>query len=600
VRVRLFALLTLASCTCGREEERSIAELVRLVGDVDRDFAASAGVWEDAERGARFGIGDGVRTGASARATLSLHGSTNIEMEPSTELRFQSSDTEDARVDIATGSATLEAGDEEGRVETELGVAVLEPGTRMRLSPDGLTVLVGLAVVETDDGARPLVEGESIGSREEPAAGEARVPDPPPRDPIEEPIEEPVGAPIEGDTATVATTGRVERADGDRWRPVAPGEHELAPGTRLRLARGATATIEHGDDRVRAFGAGDVVVAPREGELLEALGGRAHVEAVSRELRVRVPGGVIVASVDDGPSSGEVRITDEATVIEAERGRIVVAREGEEEAVLGAGEDLRIDRGRSAIGAAELVLRAGGSVVVHDPSPPIVVRFEVPDCDDGAIEIDGHRAAAHRLARGRHAYTMRCGDDRVGTGRVSVLRDTGQSSLPRAPPASIVDADGRSYTVLYQNQLPVITVRWRDAPAADSYRLSFVGGTRAAVVTQQPRFAFASGDLGDGTHRFVVEAGGARSAATTVAIRFDNAAPAARVEEPSNGTFAAGERVRVRGAALPGWTVAVAGADVALDGANRFQTEATAPDGPLVIRLSHPRHGVHYYLRRPR
>lgn len=592
MRAEVIALALLLGCTCGSEEHASIAELVEKRGDVDRDFARSVGAWEAAPRGASFAIGDGVRTGEGASAALALEGGARIEMDPSTEIRFARGEGA-ASVDVATGAATLEAGDEEARIETDVGLAVLEPGARMRLADDGLTVLVGTAVLETDDGPRSIAEGESIGA-EEPVAIE------PPVEPPVEPPAEPPAEPQGGEE--IATTGRVERESGDEWEALTPGVHRVAAGTLLRLARGGTVTLERGEDRVRAFGAGEVIVAPSEHELLETRGGRARVEAVGSEVRVRVPGGVIVATADEGSSAGTVHIESDATHVEAERGSIVVDRDDGEDATIGAGESARIEREARAEASdrpADLVVPAGGSIVVHDPAPALVVRFEAADCEGAAVELGGRGGLTHRLSRGRHSYTIRCGADRRGTGRVRVLGDSGRAHLPRAPPASVVDADGRSYTVLYQNQLPVITVRWRDAPPGGPYRLSFAG-RRADEVGPQPRFAFASGDLTDGAHRFTVEGAGRRSPATTLIIRFDNAAATASVEEPANESFAAGERVRVRGVALPGWSVAVGGAPISLDAGNRFTHETTAPSSPLVIRLSHPRHGVHYYLRRPR
>jgi hypothetical protein len=51
---------------------------------------------------------------------------------------------------------------------------------------------------------------------------------------------------------------------------------------------------------------------------------------------------------------------------------------------------------------------------------------------------------------------------------------------------------------------------------------------------------------------------------------------------------------------LPGWTAAVEGEPVPIDGkTRRFATKIKAPPGnALAIRLSHPQRGVHYYLRR--
>jgi MlaD protein len=54
-----------------------------------------------------------------------------------------------------------------------------------------------------------------------------------------------------------------------------------------------------------------------------------------------------------------------------------------------------------------------------------------------------------------------------------------------------------------------------------------------------------------------------------------------------------------RGAVLPGWSAAIEGIAVPIDQQRQFTAKVGAPSGrALAIRFSHPRHGVHYYLRR--
>jgi hypothetical protein len=182
-----------------------------------------------------------------------------------------------------------------------------------------------------------------------------------------------------------------------------------------------------------------------------------------------------------------------------------------------------------------------------------------------------------------------------------VVRDAGTTRLPRVPPMSVVDADGRRYTVLYQHQLPTLRVRWPDAPPRGPFTLRFLDGPAPPIRQAEPTFLLESGRVREGGHRFVVESAERRSPETHLAIRFDNAAATASVREPRDGTFAAGEPVRVAGVALPEWTVAIDGRPVELDPEARFDVTARAPaTGALIIRVSHPRRGTHYHLRRPR
>ena len=109
---------------------------------------------------------------------------------------------------------------------------------------------------------------------------------------------------------------------------------------------------------------------------------------------------------------------------------------------------------------------------------------------------------------------------------------------------------------------------------------------------------FESGQLRDGDHRLTYVAGTRRSQTTRVRVRFDNAAPTAHIREP-RGNVARGA-VHVQGQAIEGASVSVGGSPLALDGDNRFEGDTTVPAelDALAIRFSHPRSGVHYYLRR--
>jgi hypothetical protein len=206
----------------------------------------------------------------------------------------------------------------------------------------------------------------------------------------------------------------------------------------------------------------------------------------------------------------------------------------------------------------------------------------------------------HRLDRGRHHYRVRCnGSGRGASGTITVLRDSGSGRLPRTAPTSLIDADGRTYQVLFQNQLPSLTIRWRNPPPGP-YRLVFSGNDGPPPTAARPTFTFTSGSVHEGTHRFVIEAGSRRSPETRLSVRFDNAARTASVQSPANQSFSPGQTVHVAGAALPGWSVSVGGHAIELDASQRFSGDVTAPAGVVVIRLSHPHHGVHYYLRRPR
>jgi len=266
-------------------------------------------------------------------------------------------------------------------------------------------------------------------------------------------------------------------------------------------------------------------------------------------------------------------------------------------------------------GLVDFVAGAGDSFVVHDPSPPTSIAFVHSGCAGELVltldpgkrprETGGSGRVSAEIASGSHRYTVSCvkaGEakgERLAEGSVAVFADAGSRKLARTAPQSTVDTDGRRYTVLYQSLLPSISVRWPNAPAAPSYtlRVSSSSGSRS-LSSGKP--TLNAGALSEGDHTLVFEGGGARSKQTSVAIRFDNAAPTASISSPADRSFGPSAAVLVSGSALPGWTVSAAGKDLAQDAQNRFSGEVSAPaaERALVIRFSHPSRGNHYYLRR--
>jgi len=182
-----------------------------------------------------------------------------------------------------------------------------------------------------------------------------------------------------------------------------------------------------------------------------------------------------------------------------------------------------------------------------------------------------------------------------------VLADAATRSIASKPPSSAVVADGRKYTVLYQNRLPLVSLSWPSAPALPGLRLvhEFGGKTETLALTV-PRREFASGELNEGHHVFHFEGSGQLSRQTTVDIVFDNAAPRASLSLPPVLDANPGDVVAVSGTALPGSQVWVEGQRVPLDSGGRFSANATLPRErhALAIRLAQPGRGTHYYLRR--
>ncbi|HET7541601.1 MAG TPA: hypothetical protein VFK05_17120, partial [Polyangiaceae bacterium] len=264
----------------------------------------------------------------------------------------------------------------------------------------------------------------------------------------------------------------------------------------------------------------------------------------------------------------------------------------------------------------DLAIAAGESIIVHDPRPPTAVGVLAGDrCAGGAVLSVEGRSREERVGQGRvgvalpsgtHRYALHClaeggvRGDKIAQGTISIIPDAGLRRLATSAPLSNVDADGRRYTVLYQSLQPRIAVQWPNAPAASSYQLTVTSprGTKN-ITTSSPHHLFASGSLVEGQHTISFQAAGRRSRETTLVIRFDNAAPAASIASPADGSFAPGASVLVSGTAQPGSVVTVGGETLQQDAQNRFSMAVNAPaDQALAIRFVQPQRGVHYYLRR--
>jgi hypothetical protein len=188
-------------------------------------------------------------------------------------------------------------------------------------------------------------------------------------------------------------------------------------------------------------------------------------------------------------------------------------------------------------------------------------------------------------------------------GTIAIAKDSGAAQLPRRAPHNTIDADGRRYTVLYQNLLPQLTVEWPTAPAGKSFILHVEPehGDARTVDARTASVKFPAGKLAEGTYNLwfeIPDDPGHRSPKTTLRIDFDNAAPAANIQEPAAGAPLSGA-VTVAGVAVDGAKVSVSGAELPLDAQFRFREQVSAKAGELslAIRIAHPKHGVHYYLR---
>lgn len=403
--------------------------------------------------------------------------------------------------------------------------------------------------------------------------------------------------------------------DGDAARTDQTSSANFRLGARARLFLRPDSQVRFG----RRSGSGTLGVTVElgqvdvgtvdEGVRLDSLFGELALEPGST-VRLQRVGSRLVASVVlgrvelVGASPRRLGVGESFTL---ELGGILVDSAGEE-AKDGARPE-REEEGAAPEGpASDLVVNAGDSFWVHDPEPPTRIGFRFEGLCSGSARLrageqegEGEAAIALTFAPGKHKYALSCtneGGRFAAEGQFEVLRDKGAKPLPAFTPSATVHADGRVYTVYYQERLPQITVVWPNAPAVATYELTIDGQTMSVA---QPSVSLPSGRLGPGAHQLVFSTTGAPKRAsrkTTVDVRVDAQAAAARVAEPSE-RFEPGSPVSVAGQAMPGYSVMLDGAELALDSQRRFSTIAS-PKGTMALAFTRPGRGTHYYLRRPK
>ncbi len=630
-------LVTVALCWllagCNACSSEWLAELSAAQGDLQRDEAESVGQWEATQTGARFDFGDGVRTLAGATGTVTFDDGALMKLDPQTTIRFSRfAPGKDGRgIEVEAGNAVLEAGSNELRMHTSVGLAVLQPGTSAQISrgEKGLRffVSVGLARLEGDGktvevnadhgvevGIGMAILDEFGAETDEPEAAPTATASAPP------PVDEsnlPIVATLDGSAV------KIRRPGSKRFESIASGEHTLDPGTQLKLTSKDSAVVRRGSTKASMAGPGTYVVVGEGPRVVEPVAGGMTVSADGQDVAAEIPGGKVTALGSEGLSIGDVNIAGNRTVtVRARAGRVRVDV-GDKSSTLSAGETAQVSKGTISIQGrgvafADIVTGAGGSLLIHDPNPPTAVGITFGDkCDHlGVVEqLSGSRTVASAVGKGsanlhfdagQRTYALRCLSAKgqlgpiVAKGKITVYRDAGTSALPSKAPNTNVNTDGRSYTVLYQNLLPAISVRWPNAPPAPSYTLTVTsGGASSNYTVKTASFSFAPGKLREGRHTFQFRSSQGRSSRPSHAtIRFDNAAPKASIMSPSEGGFSPGASVRVAGIALPGWEVRAKGASLPLDSEQRFSASVGAGPRGLVLQFSHPARGTHHYLRR--
>jgi hypothetical protein len=593
------------------QQTKAIATLSKLAGGgVARDFADKILEWQKAAEGAQLALGDGAKTDANSTAELAFVNGTALSLKPNTVVRLLPDEADQQTgFDIQAGEAILRTGSGGINLRTHVGLAEIAPDSEIVLKRDGdalsFAVALGRVAFKAHDKPEVLNAGDSMNVGIGMAVLELRR-------------AAQGGAEDAGQITVEVLTGEA-RAGNGAGRPLAKGSHTVSANTHLRLPEGSEVIVKRGQERVHLKGAGDFTVGVQNA-IAESKRGAMVLEAVEVDVEVHVPGGVIIARASEGGSSADVHVGATEGALRVIKGNVSAQLAGQDQE-LGAGQQVgwqlgEVGEDTNGSNAADgpdyrnMSARAGESFVVHTPSAPVAIGFDFAGkCDEGQLDVVNGRQAQRGkgsanllFAAGSRGYTLRCVTGNglgkiVGRGTVQVLVDPGTRKLPARAPTSNVEADGRTYSIYYQNQLPEVVARWPNAPLQKAYKLELDG---KAIELKEPQYLFKSGSLGDGSHALVFQAEGRRSRTTTVEVHFDNVAPKAALSTPDDKGFQAGDTVTVEGVALPTWKVALEGGTIEMSSGDRFsghvQTSAERPD--IAVRLSHPRLGTHYYLRR--
>lgn len=610
----LLALLV----ACG-EKKSAIAELEKADGPVERQ-AANSETWAGAKLGTKYFLGDAART-AEGGAQLEVVGNAMIAMAPRTVLRFGGTGKE-SKIAVELGTIELTG---TGRYGFDLGdVRLSRNGTvRITANPGGapkVELTIGEAQISTVGGqtidlvtGKPIELGMEIVATTVIDAG-APIDAPPPID----------AAPVvsEGDAKIEATGKKVEiQLPGEtKWIAV-DGAGALPKGAKLRVGSGSSAKLTSAGTTLQLAGGARVGMSD-SGLVLEA--GDLSASATG-EATLGLPGGSLTLR-------GTPNDASEAKLGIGGRGdaKVNVTR-GAARLTGAPGSELEMNRGESATLAKSGTIRvleaipshfdfrvaAGETLTIHDPRPPTAVQFQFGEkCPNGGvIEMDrnaqyrtakisaGKEAANLSVSTGAWAYRLRCTSgggegSAVASGRIVVVRDDGRRALPKIPPSNSIDADGRTWRLSYQSQIPNLQVNVKATGNAFKLVLA-TEGTPQELTSKKPSVTIPGSKLKEGTYTYWFEIDGVKQPKTsTLKIDFDQTAPQVYIELPIDRRPWNGD-IPVKGAVLPGWSASIEGLPLPIDGARRFIGTAGKPPGnALAIKLSHPQRGVHYYLRR--
>jgi len=610
---RIFAFFMIVAClvgACGGRKKAGIAELTKADGAVERQ--AGIGTWVGAAVGTMFFLGDAART-ADASAQITLVGSQLLEMQPHTVLRFGPGKNNATNVKVEVGAVDII---NTTQARLEIGNVTVAPGGKVRITASDVELLIGHAQLQGVE----LVIGKSISV------------DIGPVQTIDAGVELPPDAAVTTHDVAFEITGigvEIQGPNDKTWAAV-EGKGTIPLGAKLRIKKDTgKAVLVSGATSLELSGASSQITI-RENLLMSMdLGtGTATVPAATAG-KVGVPGGAVeLQGAKDAAAEAKIEVNarGEAKVSMVHGTSKLVSSHGTATFDMTGGESATLLKAGTINPGVVIphffdfkinVADAPKSFSVHDPHGSTAIQFAFQDkCPSGGtVELDhssafktprvseGKESANMLVPQGSWAWRLRCSGGSVAAqGQISVVADSGRRPLPQKLSTNTIDADGRVYSIAYQSQIPNVVVKLKGT-GGSAFKLHLAtGGADEVFESTTSSVEIPGKKLKEANYTFWFDKDGVKQdKITQLKISFDQTAAQVYIEAPTdNSVF--GADVEVAGAALPGWTAKVDAVEIPVNDSNRrFRAKIPPPAGgalAIAIRLSHPKLGIHYYLRR--
>lgn len=618
---RIFACFMIFAClaaACGGKKKAGIAELTKADGPVERQ--AGLGAWAGAALGTRFFLGDAART-ADGAARITLAGSQVLEMQAHTVLRFGPGANNATTVKVEVGAVDIV---NTGQLALEIGNVKVAPGGKVRITSNDVELLIGHAQLQGVELIIGKPVGIEIGLVQAIDAGVAVPSDGPP--------EAPSDAGLTTQEVAFEITGKGVELQGPNaktWVPL-EGKGTLPLGAKVRIKKaGAKAMLISGATTLELSGASSQLTI-RENLLIGMdLGTGTATVAAATAGKVGVPGGEVDlqgAKDQAGEAKIDVNARGEAKISMVHGASTLVSANGTATFDLTGGESATLLKGGAINPGIVIphffdfkinVADAPKSFSVHDPHGSTAIQFAFQDkCPSGGtVELDhssafrtprvseGKESANMLVPQGSWAWRLVCSGGSVAShGQVSVVADSGRRPLPQKLSTNKIDADGRIYSIAYQSLIPNVVVKFKGT-GGSAFKLHLAtGGADDVLESTTPSVEIPGKRLKEANYTFWFDKDGVKQdKITQLKISFDQTAAQVYIEAPTDNTVF-GADVEVAGAALPGWTAKVDAVEIPVNDSNRrFRAKVPPPTGgalAIAIRLSHPKLGIHYYLRR--